>query len=233
MLLVNVPLVINDLCFELFQRMVKTFTFIIYNTNLNIYAMSLKYSTTTADRLDWDEMINLVRKLEQDKNYKFALFIALGSFWGLRVNDMKALVWEDVLDKDEITIVEHKTGKKRLIPIKTALKKFIKDCYSHINPVSLRSPLFISQKGTVYSTQRLNVVLKEIKEKYKLNIKNFSCHSLRKTFGREVYNQNLGLGEQALVMLMDIFNHSSIAVTKRYIGLRQEEVAKSYEALSF
>lgn len=195
--------------------------------------MSLKYSNTTADRLDWDDMLNLVRKLIQDGNYKIALFITLGSFWGLRVLDMKALTWLLILNKDEITITEHKTGKKRTIPITPQLKKFITDCYEHINPVSLNSPVFLSQKGTVYSTQRLDAILKEIKAKYKVNVKNFSCHSLRKTFGRQVYNQNPENAEQALVMLMDIFNHSSLAITKRYIGLRQEEVAQTYAALSF
>lgn len=195
--------------------------------------MSLKYSTTTADRLEWNDMVHLVRKLEQDKNYKFALFIALGAFWGLRIGDMKTLVWNDILDKDEITVIEHKTGKKRIIPIQSNLKKFIRECYCHILPATLYVPLFVSQKGTVYSTQRLNVILKEIKDKYKVNIKNFSCHSLRKTFGREIYNQNIEHGEQALVMLMDIFNHSSIAITKRYLGIRQDEVAKTYESLSF
>ena len=63
--------------------------------------MSLKYSNTTADRLDWDDMLNLVRKLMQDENYKIALFITLGSFWGLRVYDMKQLTWLSILDKDE------------------------------------------------------------------------------------------------------------------------------------
>lgn len=95
------------------------------------------------------------------------------------------------------------------------------------------SPILLSQKGTTYSTQRLDVILKEIKAKYKVKVKNFSCHSLRKTFGRQVYNQNPENAEQALVMLMDIFNHSSLAITKRYIGLRQEEVAQTYAALSF
>ena len=60
--------------------------------------MSLKYSTTTADRLDWDDMLNLVRKLIEDGNYKIALFIALGSFWGLRVRDMKSLTWISILN---------------------------------------------------------------------------------------------------------------------------------------
>lgn len=195
--------------------------------------MSLKYSNTTADRLDWDDMLNLARKLIQDGNYKIALFITLGSFWGFRVYDMKLLTWLLILDKDEITIIEHKTEKKRTIPISPQLKKFIADCYNHINPVCLNSPVFLSQKGTVYSTQQLNRILKQVKAKYRVNVKNFSCHSLRKTFGRQVYNQNPENAEKALVMLMDMFNHSSLAITKRYIGLRQEEVAQTYESLSF
>lgn len=207
------------------------FTCISNHVNLNI--MSLKYSNTTADRLDWDDMLNLVRKLMQDENYKIALFITLGSFWGLRVYDMKQLTWLSILDKDEITIIEHKTEKKRVIPIAPQLKKFIADCHARIKPVCLDSPVFLSQKGTVYSTQQLNRVLKQIKAKYRVNVKNFSCHSLRKTFGRQVYNQNPENAERALVMLMDIFNHSSLAITKRYIGLRQEEVAQTYESLSF
>ena len=195
--------------------------------------MSLKYSNTTADRLDWADMLNLTRKLIQYGNYKIALFITLGAFWGLRVYDMKQLTWLLILDKDEITITEHKTEKKRTIPISPQLKKFIADCYNHINPVCLNSPVFLSQKKTVYSTQQLNRILKQVKTKYRVNVKNFSCHSLRKTFGRQVYNQNPENAERALVMLMDMFNHSSLAITRRYIGLRQEEVAQTYESLSF
>ena len=39
--------------------------------------------------------------------------------------------------------------------------------------------------------------------------------------------------ELALVKLMEIFNHSSITVTKRYIGLRKEEILQTYDCLSF
>lgn len=227
----NVSLVINHLQFRAILWLHKIFTYIFNLTNLNV--MSLKYSNTTADRLDWADMLNLTRKLIQDGNYKIALFITLGSFWGLRVYDMKQLTWLLILDKDEIIITEHKTEKKRTIPISPQLKKFIADCYNHINPVCLNSPVFLSQKKTVYSTQQLNRILKQVKAKYRVNVKNFSCHSLRKTFGRQVYNQNPENAERALVMLMDMFNHSSLAITRRYIGLRQEEVAQTYESLSF
>ena len=93
--------------------------------------------------------------------------------------------------------------------------------------------MLVSQKGTVFTIQRINVILKEIKKKYRLKVKNFSCHSLRKTFGRQVYNMNSENSELALVKLMELFNHSSIAITKRYLGLRQEEILETYDCLTF
>ena len=44
--------------------------------------MSLKYSNTTADYLEWSEAMNLIRRLTKDKNYKISLLIAIGCFTG-------------------------------------------------------------------------------------------------------------------------------------------------------
>ena len=195
--------------------------------------MSLKYSNTTADFLQWDEAMNLIRKLARDSNYKMSLFIALGCFTGLRISDILSLRWNQILDTEEFTIIEHKTKKKRTIRVNLQLKKHIRDCYEHIQPVGINAPILISQKGTVFSIQRINEVLKEIKRKYRLQIGNFSCHSLRKTFGRQVYNMNNDNSELALVKLMELFNHSSVSITKRYLGLRQEELLNTYDCLSF
>lgn len=49
----------------------------------------------------------------------------------------------------------------------------------------------------------------------------------------KVYNQNAENAELALVKLMELFNHSSVAITKRYLGLRQEEILQTYDSLSF
>ena len=195
--------------------------------------MSLKYSNTTADFLNWNEAMNLVRTLTKDGEHKLSLLIAIGCFWGLRISDILSLRWNQILNADEFTIIEKKTGKSRTIRINQQLKRHIADCYKEINPIGLNSPILISQKGTVYSVQRINVVLKEMKSKYKLSVKNFSCHSLRKTFGRQVYNNNSENAELALVKLMDLFNHSSISITKRYLGLKQEELLQTYDSLSF
>lgn len=195
--------------------------------------MSLKYSNTTADYLNWNEMTNLTRRLAKDGNYKISLLISIGCFWGLRISDILSLRWKQILNVDEFTIQEKKTGKSRTIRINPQLKKHILDCYSNINPISINSPILISQKGTTFSIQRINKILKEIKTKYKLNVKNFSCHSLRKTFGRQVYNQNSENAELALVKLMELFNHSNVVITKRYLGIRQEELLDAYDSLSF
>lgn len=195
--------------------------------------MSLKYSQTTSDYLQWDEAMQLVRFLYKDANYKMSLLISIGCFWGLRISDILSLRWNDILNVDEFSIIEHKTGKQRTIRVNPQLKRHIADCYKQINPIGIKSPILVSQKGTVYTIQRINIILKEIKAEYKLSIKNFSCHSLRKTFGRQVYNQNSDNAELALVKLMELFNHSNVAITKRYLGLRQEELLSTYDCLTF
>ena len=195
--------------------------------------MSLKYSNTTADYLIWSDAMNLIRKLAKDENYKMSLFIALGCFTGLRVSDILALRFSQILGVSEFTIIEKKTGKKRTIRLNPKLQKHIQECYKQINPIGVNAPILVSQKGTIFTIQAINRILKDIKKKYKVKIKNFSCHSLRKTFGRQVYNMNSENSELALVKLMELFNHSSVAITKRYLGLRQEEILETYDVLSF
>ena len=195
--------------------------------------MSLKYSNTTADYLVWSDAMNLIRKLAKDDNYKMSLLVALGCFTGLRISDILALRWNQILGVDEFTIIEKKTGKQRTLRLNPQLQKHIQECYEHIKPIGVKAPILVSQKGTTFTIQAINRKLKDIKKHYKVKIKNFSCHSLRKTFGRQVYTMSGDSAELTLVKLMELFNHSSIAITKRYLGLRQEEILETFDVLSF
>ena len=195
--------------------------------------MSLKYSTTTADYLVWSDAMNLIRKLAKDGNYKMSLLMAIGCFTGLRISDILALRWNQILNVDEFTVIEKKTGKQRTLRLNPQLQKHIQECYEQIKPIGVKAPILVSQKGTIYTIQAINRILKDIKKKYRLKVKNFSCHSLRKTFGRQVYNMNSENSELALIKLMELFNHSNVAITKRYLGLRQEEILETYDVLSF
>lgn len=75
--------------------------------------MSLKYSSTTADYLQWSEAMNLIRKLAKDGNYRISLLISLGCFTGLRISDILALHWKQILNTSEFTVIEKKTDKVR------------------------------------------------------------------------------------------------------------------------
>lgn len=195
--------------------------------------MSLKYSTTTADYLEWNTMLNLIRKLFKDGNYRMSLLIGCGCFFGLRISDILSLSWDMLLDSDSFTLIEKKTGKNRIIKINSGFQNHIKDCFKALNIQNKLEKCFISNKKSVYSVQRINVILKEIKEKYNLKIEHFSTHSLRKTFGRKVVEQAGENSEMALIKLSELFNHSSPMITRRYLGLRHEELMNVYEELVF
>lgn len=195
--------------------------------------MSLKFQNTTADYLEWDSNILLISKLYQDQNYKFSLLIALGSFFGVRISDILGLRFCDILNTDILTIIEKKTKKQRTIKINQQLQKHIQSCYKEIKPQSTNDFIFTSQKGGVYSVQRINVVFKEINVKYNLKIKNFSTHFMRKTFGRQVYNNAGSNAELALVKLSELFKHSDVRTTRKYLGFRTEELMEAYDLLSF
>lgn len=195
--------------------------------------MSAKFSKNTSDFLEWNQSMNLIRNLFNDGNYRMSLLISFGSFWGLRISDVLSLKWEQVYNQDEFSLIEHKTGKTRQIKINAQLKRHIEDCLQKIKPRMLDESIFISQKGSVYSVQRINVLLKNMKTKYNLKIKNFSSHSLRKSFGREIFNRSAENAELAIVKLSQLFNHSNPAVTRRYLGISQKELMDTYDILSF
>lgn len=195
--------------------------------------MSTKFSQTTADYLEWGQAMSLIRNLYTDKSYKISLLVAFGAFWGLRISDILSLKWEQVYDKDEFTVMEKKTKKQREIKINAQLKRHINDCHEKINPLNLDEHIFTSQKSCIYSVQRINVILKEIKIRYNLKIKNFSSHSLRKCFGREIFNRSGSNAELAIMKLSILYNHSNPSITKRYLGITKEELMSAYDVLSF
>lgn len=195
--------------------------------------MSLKNSYTTSDYLQWDSATTLVRKLYRDKNYRISLLIGCGIFFGLRISDLLRLTWNMLLNSEaKFVLIEKKTGKRREVKINKEFQKHIKDCHEALHIENKDEPCFLSTKGKPYSVQWINLVLKELKDHYNLKIKHFSTHSLRKTFGRKVFESSDN-AELALVKLMELFNHSSVSITKRYLGLRQEEILQTYDCLTF
>lgn len=162
-----------------------------------------------------------------------SLFIGCGCFFGLRVSDLRKLTWTMLLDSDRFILNEQKTSKRRIVKINADFQKHIRQCHDALMIENDNEPCFLSKKRMVYSTQRLNTLLKEIKKRYNVKIDNFSCHSLRKAFGRKVFESSGENAQMALVKLSELFNHSSTQITKIYLGIREKELLETYDMLDF
>lgn len=187
----------------------------------------------TSDYMEWDVMLSLIRKLYRDGNYRMSLLIGCGCFFGLRISDILTLTWSMLLDDDKFTLNEKKTNKRRTVKINSDFQQHIKQCHDALRIKNDNEKCFLSQKKVVYSTQRINILFKEIKKKYNLKIEHFSTHSMRKTFGRKVFESAGENANMALMKLSELFNHSNVGITKIYLGIREQELMETYDLLDF
>lgn len=195
--------------------------------------MSVRHSHTTSDFIPWETAISLTRKLYRDGDYRMSLLVSCGIFLGLRISDLLSLTWAQVLSEG-FRIVEKKTGKVRGIVVNKDLRAHVEDCYSALRITDANQRCFLGRTGNVITVQMVNRKLKTIKVRYRLK-GNISTHSLRKTFARAIWeNQNAkGNGSVALVYLSQLLNHSSPAISRRYLGIQEQELGQLYESLSF
>ncbi len=192
--------------------------------------MATKYCKTECTALEWEQFLILVDRLKKTTEYRFLLLICIGCYCGLRLSDILQLRWHDILEKDYFELAERKTGKHRRITINSSLKEIIVFSYSNLQrkkQICAGDFIFTNRKGGVLSKQFVNRKLHSIFQYCRVKVQNGSSHTLRKTFGKRVYEMN-DRSEAALILLSSIFNHNSVAVTRRYIGLSQEQIKDAY-----
>ena len=188
---------------------------------------------TTTSGMDWLVMTGLTNQLREDGLYRDYLLILVGSYFGLRISDLLILRWEDVLDKTEVILTEQKTKKQRKITINAKVMKALMFVAEELRKQGRYRPegyLFANRWDGILSISYINKRLKFIFKKYQVNVQNPSSHTLRKTFGRRCWEAD-NKSERALIYLSEIFGHSSISITKRYIGITAEQIADVYLSL--
>ena len=171
----------------------------------------------------------------QKPNPRNYAIIVLGLNTALRISDILSLTSEMVYDhnkvREHIVVKEQKTGKINRILLNREVRKAL-NLYRHFlvksaaykagNPYLFPSP-YVSQRPLsryqVYRMIRNAAESVEIQEKV-------SCHSLRKTFGYHAWKQSV-----PPAMLMDIYNHSSYQITKRYLGIDQDDKDQVFEKI--
>lgn len=193
--------------------------------------MSLKGQRTTTTAINWDDFKSLIGKLERDGDFKFCLLISTGVFTGLRISDILGLRFNQ-FKSGILEIKEKKTGKTRRIKINQDLQTLVFRLQGKLK-LNDDSLMFLNRYGSKPIDQSyVNVKLKGIMKKYDILVEgNISSHLFRKTLGNRVMKLNNGKNE-SLYLLMDMFGHSSPAVTKRYLGIREREIFDVYDSLN-
>ncbi len=164
----------------------------------------------------------------EEPNARNQLLIIMGLNTALRISDILSLKWGSVYDfdrkkfKSHIILVEQKTGKVSQIymnqNIQEALKEYRTELRSNKKLIRREQYLFRhTNKNVPISRVQAFRLIKDAAEG--CNISGvICCHSLRKTFGYHAWKQGVHPA-----MLMNIFNHSSYQITKRYLGIEQDD----------
>ena len=180
-----------------------------------------------------------LKKIREYLKYKNKItllnFINIGVNVGLRISDLSTLKFEDIDMKTwTLTLIEKKTQKKRTIKFNSICQKAIKELKSFYQDLGYsikEGYLFKSlspyqKKFKLDSPFTINGVSREFKKiESFLNIPYpLGSHSLRKTWGKNVYEKTLNIG-----ILMQAFNHSSPGITLKYIGIEEEDINRLYD----
>jgi|TARA_R110000851_G_scaffold267102_1_gene419553 integrase len=195
---------------------------------------TIQKKTVTAP-LNWRTALNLLALLKVDNKHNTRLIFAIGFYTGLRISDILQTKWSEIISsngepKNTFSRKETKTGKFREIDINESLREIILEAYKYEKPKSLSLYCFTFKKHQLKKPITVTGANKRIKttfNNYSITTQNPSSHTLRKTFALRVFEAN-NKSEEALILLSEIFNHSSIAITRKYIGLTQSRIKNAY-----
>ena len=155
-------------------------------------------------------------------NDKIATALTLEAALGLRISDILQLKLSDIKrsgDRYHLDIVEQKTGKSRVFTVPARHYLYMKD-YCDRNGIEDNEEMFpkLSDRGV---HKYLAKVCDYLGDEYE----DVSTHSFRKFYATNVYTQN----GYDIVLVQKLLQHSSPAITQRYIGIESAKVEAAIE----
>lgn len=176
------------------------------------------------DKKQFKALTEYFLKKGQLRNYTIVI---MGTYTALRISDLLKLKWIDVYDetlqsfRTHITITEKKTGKTKTIALNQQVLGALRQCRLH----KKSEYIFANNRKDTKAISRVQawriihaaVVAVGIAGK-------IGCHSLRKTWGYHAWTS----GSVSPVVIMDIYDHSDYKVTKRYLGVTQDDLDQAY-----
>lgn len=161
-----------------------------------------------------NDFLFCLRRNENAERDVFLFLIGINS--GLRMSDIVKLKKKDVISSKNPRIVEQKTGKTRILYL-SSLQELIQDYTKDLKPEDY---LFPSTKGGHLEVNTVYQMFQKVAAL--LDRDDIGTHTLRKTFGYHYYKKT-----KDVATLMEIFGHSSEKITKRYIGINEDEISET------
>lgn len=171
--------------------------------------------------------LGAVKAYLRGKNKRDYLLFMVGISSALRISDILNLkvkdVWTGKKPVEYIDLNEKKTGKYKRFPVTSNLSKAIKEYMAEYNGKP-DDYLFVSRVGQnkPITRQYANLMLNNACDMVGIT-EPFGTHGMRKTWGYWAFKQGISLDYISIAL-----NHRSIAETKRYLGLLQEDLDNIY-----
>lgn len=171
--------------------------------------------------------------LKQNKLRDYTLF-TLGINTALRIGDLLNLKWKDVYDidtelfSDHIILTEQKTQKRTVIKLNDSALMALERLKNHLEEIIPEYYIFKSRNGknNPIHRSRAYVIIRDAA--ITSNVKGvICCHSMRKTFGYHAWK-----GGFPPALIMEIYNHSSINITKKYLSINQDDKDMLFKKIS-
>lgn len=147
-------------------------------------------------------------------NNRLATLLVVQANLGVRISDILKLTLSDIVKESgryRLDIVEQKTEKVRDFTIPNGLYDFLVQ-YAKDNNIGQQARLFPICERAVQKQLK-------IASEY-LGIQGISTHSFRKFYATEMYLNN----DYDIELVRHLLQHSSSAVTQRYIGMSEKRV---------
>lgn len=207
-----------------------------------VYAFRTKEEIAAMLRV-FDKYIEEASNNEQMQiAHRNKLLFLVGINIGIRASDLRTLKYSFFFDKQNDGTLKFKKFYV-LQPMKQRKqKKFVKlffnqtvqtaiNNYISIYPIeNLDDYLFPSRKGDEpIIVQSLWRIIKDAAVEAGIE-QNIGSHSLRKTFGFWCWH-NSEDKNKALVILQQVFNHSSTQITAKYIGILDDEIEDMFNSI--
>lgn len=222
------------MCFSLCSFLAFSFEFVI-----TYDIMILCKTHNRGDLMNIVEPIRDKKKIEdlkvylRGKNLRDYVLFVVGINVALRVSDLLNLRWADLLKGNgktfkSIKLIEGKTKKKRDIQLNKTSQKALRELLDSLDTYSMDDYVFKSRQGenmALTRQQALNILKNSAAD---VGIKeNVGTHTLRKTWGYHAWQKGF-----SPALIMETLNHSNLNMTKRYLGIRQDEINNLYGSLN-